>query len=105
MLAWNPRPYGDGMMAVINHPDERHWTRHLQLSDTTGACWSSWSGATNHRRLLQIFIESWHIVCRDGLDPKMVHEALLVIPEYRATMSGEEFFWIGAVKTQESPSK
>ena len=66
--------------------------RQLKLSNSTGAVFSEWSNYTKKERLLKLYIEAWHIICRDGLNPKDVHEAFMVIPEYRQTMSGEMFF-------------
>lgn len=93
MLAWNPLPYGDGRMVVIPHPDKDHWTDRLKLSDTTGACWLYWGEGTKQKQLTQLFIEAWHIACRDRVRLETIHAALMVIPEYRATLSGEPFFW------------
>ena len=93
MLAWNPLPYGDGRMVVIPHPDKDHWTDRLKLSDTTGACWDYWGEGTKQKRLTQLFIEAWHIACRDRVRLETIHAALMVIPEYRETLSGETFFW------------
>lgn len=93
MLAWNPLPYGDGRMVVIPHPDSDHWTDRLKLSDTTCACWTYWGEGTKEKQLTQLFIEAWHIACRDGVRLETIHAALMVIPEYRETLSGETFFW------------
>jgi hypothetical protein len=92
MIAWNPLPYGDGRIAIIPHPDNDGWTDHLKLSDTTGACWNYWGEMSNEDRLGRLFMEGWIIVCRDGLDPKAIHEAFMVIPEYRASLNGETMF-------------
>jgi hypothetical protein len=96
MIAWTPmssRIGIPGRIVVIPHlNDDKDWFRHLGLTDSTGACCHYWSKATKQQRILQIYIEAWHIVCRDWLDPKDVHEALTVIPEYRETLSGDSFF-------------
>lgn len=92
MIAWNPRSYGDGRIMIIPHPDNDNWTDRLKLSDTTGACWSHWASLTKEDRLTKLYIEAWHIACRDRVLLKDIHEALMAIPEYRATLSGEEFF-------------
>jgi len=44
------------------------------------------------QQLLRLYIEVWHIVCRDLVPAELAHDALLVIPEYRETLSGEQFF-------------
>lgn len=93
MVAWNCARSGDARVAVIPHPDKYDWTRHLKLSSTTGACWTVWGKWTTRQRLHKLYIEAWHMVCRDGVPPKAVHEAFMVIPEYRESLSGETFFW------------
>jgi len=93
MVAWNCARSGDPRIAVIPHPDMDGWTDHLKLTSTTGACWTAWEKWTKAQRLAKLYVEVWHIVCRDGVDPKAVHEALLAIPEYRDSLSGETFFW------------
>ncbi len=98
MIAWNPANHGDGRVHVIPHPDDRNWTNFLKLTDTTGACWTVWGKWSKHQRLEKLFIEVWHMVCRDGNDPEVIHKALMVIPEYRETLSGETFFWQQRVK-------
>jgi hypothetical protein len=92
MLAWNPARCGDGRIIVIPHPDEDGWTNRLKLSDTTCADWTWWATATKQQRLAKLYIEAWHIACRDGVSIRSIHEALMVIPEYRETMSGDKFF-------------
>lgn len=47
---------------------------------------------TAKERLLKLYIEAWHIIARDGVSPEDVHAALMVIPEYRESLSGETFF-------------
>jgi hypothetical protein len=96
MIAWTPirssvgKP---GTIAIVPHlNDDKDWFRHLGVTDSAGACSDCWQKATKQQRLLQLYIEGWHIVCRDGLSPKDVHEAFSVIPEYRASLSGESFF-------------
>jgi len=59
------------------------------LSRTVGAPFTYWEGMAPARRLLQLYIEAWHIVIRDGVDPAAVHAALNVIPEYRDTLTEE----------------
>ena len=105
MIAWNElnnclEEYGEkpGDIAVIPWPDRSRWCDRLKLQNTMGAC-SGWhpdgfqiKKPSKKEMLLQLYIEAWHIICRDMLNPKDVHEALMVIPEYRDTLSGESFF-------------
>lgn len=92
MIAWNPRPYGDGRIAVIPHPDEGGWTNLAKLSDTTGACWCYWGSLSKKARLAELYREAWQIACRDGIALPDIHSALSVIPEYRESLRGELFF-------------
>ena len=83
---------------VIPHPmDGADWFRHFKVTDSTGACRSEWRKYTAKERLLMLYIEAWHIVARDGVKPEDMHAALMVIPEYRDSLSGETFFsWANA---------
>lgn len=58
-----------------------------RFMNNTGACMTWWRDETDERRLQMLFIEAWRIVIRDGVSPKLLHEALLVIPEYRVGCS------------------
>lgn len=93
MISWNHRgKTGDGRIEVIPHPDSHGWHRRLNYMNSTGACWCDWGKWKKRDRLLKLYIEAWHIIARDGVDPEKVHQALMVIPEYRDTLSGEYFF-------------
>jgi hypothetical protein len=89
--AWNSSgEFGDGRVFVIPHPDKYRLDDRLGLRRTTGACWvEEWKNASPTERLARLMVEAWHIVCRDGVSLKDMHEALLVIPEYRDTLSGD----------------
>jgi len=95
MITWNgladvSATYKLGI-AIVPHP-EPDFCRHWKLSNSAGACYTYWRELSTPRRLLQLYTEAWHIVGRDLVPMEMVHDALLVIPEYRDTLSGEEFF-------------
>ena len=103
MLAWNDTHYGydgdgenRGKVIVIPWPDERGLCNYLKVSMTTGACMTAWREWTKTERLCNLFIEAWFIVCRDGVSPRDMHDALMVIPEYRDTWSGETLFTYAA---------
>jgi hypothetical protein len=83
MIAWNSKRHGDGRIVVVLHPDRTRMCDKLSLSSTTGACNSGWERMTKEQRLLNLFMEAWWIVLNNGLDPKDVHAAFMVIPEYR----------------------
>jgi hypothetical protein len=102
MIAWNSLHDGyfgiPGRVMVIPWPD-RGCCDFFKLANTVGAC-SGWRGMgsftgkrlNESQMLLQLYIEAWHIVCRDGVNPEAMHSALMAIPEYRETLSGERFF-------------
>ena len=100
MIAWNraDATFGNpGEIMVIPHPDQRGFCNHFRLQMTTGACWTVWARWTKQQRLLQLYIEAWHIVSRDGVDQMSVHDALMVIPEFRDTLS-EDFSFLNRPK-------
>lgn len=86
MILWNPKNEGGGIK-VIRNPERSREFRHLHCS--AGACYAYWAGMTTEQRKTKLLIEAWHIAVRDGLDPKEIHEALMVVPEYREMLSGD----------------
>jgi hypothetical protein len=97
MLGWTPFRYPcsgiPGRIIVIPHPMEgSDWFRYFKVTDSTGACRGDWRESTAKERLLMLYIEAWHIIARDGISPHDMHAALMVIPEYRESLSGETFF-------------
>lgn len=72
--------------------DKRDWFRYFGVTNSVGACFHEWADMTSDERLLKLYVEAWHIIARDGLSPKDVHTALMVVPEYRDSLSGESFF-------------
>lgn len=97
MIGWTPKHRSKvgifGKIVIIPKTnDGRDWFRHFGVTDSTGACWSAWKTWTKEKRLLKLYIEAWHIIARDGVSPEDVHAALMVIPEYRKSLSGEMFF-------------
>lgn len=102
MIGWTPKHRSKvgipGKIIIIPETnDRRDWFRHFGVTDSTGACWVRWREMTAKERLLKLYIEAWHIIARDGVSPEDVHAALMVIPEYRDSLSGEAFFsWTNA---------
>ena len=102
MIAWTPRCNpGEGVagrIIVIPQPlDCADWFLHFGVTNSTGACRSEWRKYMAKEQLLMLYIEAWHIVARDGVTPEDMHAALMVIPEYRDSLSGEAFFsWTNA---------
>lgn len=99
MIAWNPKfdatskhedLYPSGIIVVVPWPDT--WNVSKKLLCTTGACLTAWHEISSNERIKALFIETWHIICRDGINPQLMHLALMVIPEYRITCGDEKFF-------------
>lgn len=100
MIGWTPKHRSKvgipGKIIIIPKTnDGRDWFRYFGVTDSTGACWVQWREMTDKERLLKLYIEAWHIIARDGVSPEDVHAALMVIPEYRNSLSGETFFLSG----------
>ena len=90
MWAWNPKNQGgDGRIVVLEHPDENHHCDRLELSHTWGACCASWGKAPKQFLQFQLLREGWYMVLKDGITPKDVHDAFMVIPEYREIASDD----------------
>lgn len=80
------------IMIIPKLNDNNNWWNYFGVSDSSCAVFYDWQNMTKKERLLNLYIEVWHAICRDGIDPKAAHEACLVIPEYRETLSGEWMF-------------
>lgn len=84
-IAWTPRmprfesepTYGQVVVAELapgwcgSHPY------------TGGACMADWTEATGWRAAAMLFGAFNSMVVRDGIDPRVVHDAFLAIDEYR----------------------
>lgn len=77
MICWRPET---GEMKLVTWPDKqglsRGWSTH-------GACWHEIRHDSFHNRKCRVFIEAMHLIVRDGLDAKKLHEMLLALEEYR----------------------
>lgn len=55
-----------------------------------GACFRAWQEEDDLARLkLRLWIDVWHATAFYGVPVEMVHEALLVIPEYRDMLADD----------------
>ncbi len=93
VIAWTPvcsSWSSTGKIAVMKLGCHRPLYGELGLLLDTGAVYRKWKDRTEAERLAKLYIEMWHIVLRDGLNPLDVHSALSVIPEYRVSLS-EDF--------------
>jgi hypothetical protein len=68
------------VVAIMSNSDDRDYFA------SWGACNAEFSQADDAGRLLQLFVEFHQMTIQDGLDPKAIHDAFLVIPEYRAAL-------------------
>jgi hypothetical protein len=86
VLYWNPRgPEGlsyDVEVANINSHADRSGYVCSSL-----AAWTEYRETDDIHRLAFIFIEAVHLMVRDGVHPKNVHDALLSIDEYRTAIA------------------
>jgi hypothetical protein len=58
----------------------------LQFEYTCGADHSGFRAFTEREQLLEIFLAKWVLIVSYGIPEKIVHEAMLTIPEYRRKM-------------------
>lgn len=84
MLVWINRQPGAGAM-VVAHPDRDDAGGDFIRS--AGACTSDWRDMTEGERLGNLLAWAWQAVVRDKVDLIAMHNALVVIPEFRAAMT------------------
>jgi hypothetical protein len=88
MIAWTPPVWGDrkpyaatkGQVKAGIHP-AKGWSAAYAFTD--GACLSEWRAMNEWERVAMLFIMFNVMTVRDGIDPKVAHDALLEIDEYR----------------------
>ena len=83
MICWKE---DTGEVKVINHPAKNG---EAQGWRAVGACNRYWSQYSKTDIRMMIFVEAWHAVVRDGIDPKIMHQELLKIDEYRDGLAGD----------------
>lgn len=93
MIAWNPNRQGwcprgglPGQVGVCEHPDNGQ-LNHLSY----WVCFNqhlSTKAPVQHYQL-QLLIEAWHMMGRDGVSQKAIHDVFMAIPEYRSMMSSD----------------
>lgn len=70
---------------VVRGPvNPREWNR-IESDHMAGACFSYWAKCSDQIRLMYLFREAFWL-SRKGVDPNKIHEALMVIPEYRTAI-------------------
>lgn len=86
MLCWTGGRHGDTPACrIVPHPDERGYSDAYRT--TVGACFASWSEKDTNGQRLHLMVEAWHAVTFDAVPAQTMHEALLVIPEYRSMLA------------------
>lgn len=83
MLCWST----GGPVKVVEHPDARGLSDAYEK--TVGACYAYWRGQSPDRMRLQLLIEAWHLAAFYDVPVQDIHEALLVIPEYRSMLADD----------------
>lgn len=88
LLLWDSGMGGEPRFAVreIGHRD------YDRFSMSGGACYTSWKelAATNPDKLrTQAMIELWHIAAFYAVPTALIHEAMLVVPEYRNMLADD----------------
>jgi len=84
MLCWDRET---NRAKVFRHPDYEHESYDYVMS--SGACYLKWGKWTNEQRMLFLYIAAWQAVVRDGITAEVMHEALLAIPEFRASIAAD----------------
>jgi len=80
MLEWQKK----GKVRVLKHPAK---VAKEEYNFCVGACFSDWDKMTKQKRLLQLYLDAWTAIIRDGVSPQVMHKALLSIPEYRQSLA------------------
>lgn len=90
---WNSGTDGDEpafAVRPLGHDD------YYRYQCQNGACLRSWRDLDTLGQKLQLMIEAWHIAVFYLVPAKDIHEALLVIPEYRDMLADDclpKQFW------------
>ncbi len=88
MLCWNSGFNGDTPgCIVVRHPDYNDASE--DYSSTVGACSAGWRKRDTRGQQLQLMVEAWHIAAFYAVPIEQVHQALLVIPEYRSMLADD----------------
>lgn len=83
MICWN----AGKDVKVVRHPDKSRQSDDFRSS--VGACFTDWREMDMRGQKLQLMIDAWHIAAFDKIPAADVHQALLVIPEYRSMLADD----------------
>lgn len=80
IVAWQTSICSAPKVTVFSLDDERP-----KGFDNHTEAYRTWcQNTTDAQRLNMLIADAWRIVCGDCVSPSALHEALLVIPEYRS---------------------
>jgi len=82
VILWNER----GDIKVVKHPCE---CRFRDFRNSTTAAFSYWSELNKTQQLLVLMAEGFHLARQDGVHLNKIHEAFMVIPEFREFCSDQ----------------
>ena len=95
MILWTPSgavtrcESTEGKVQIVAHPPGSGGSSN-KYSRSYGACnFDDWRKP--EERLLRLYIAFDTLTVCDGMDPWLTHEAFLAIPEYRQTISPDQF--------------
>ncbi len=77
---------GSAPRAVVRPLGHSDYDRYERQS---GACFAAWRQKDTQDLQLRLMIEAWHMTAFYAVPAQMVHEALLVIPEYRSMLADD----------------
>lgn len=91
LIAWTPvsndrlPTKGSVRVGPLLRENDADWTSPYAY--TGGAAYTYRRDMDEWQQIAMVFIEYHTLVCRDGMDPKRVHEAFLAIDEYAERIS------------------
>lgn len=94
MFLWNPLDRTDKIpfathVKVVPHSDGDKNRAFNYLTKSMGACCAGWRDATGAERAGHA-LALFHQMVLDGIDPKEIHDAFMVIGEYHAYADGDQ---------------
>ena len=77
LLLWSPKT---GESKVV---PRGHGKKYPHLGSSSLGCYARVRDADFETRKTFVFIEAMHLIIRDGVDPKQLHNELMKLEEYR----------------------
>lgn len=88
-ILWEP----GGDVAIVGDGEDAR--RYDRLSNSGGACHLFWRKCNTEELYFRMLQTIWGLVNKDKIDHRKVHEAFLVVPEYRAILSPDQDEYLG----------